>query len=227
MKRQVLATVVSSAALYAAPAWVPKVQDCALFRSGLEKAQRSVALGVSAAYRTTSTVAAQVVAGIYPLDLLAKERCERWRGDTKEVARERLLRRWQQRWQGEEKGAWTRRLIPQLTPWIQRKEGDVNHWLTQMLSGHGAYGYLHRFGKRNSPDCPFCPAVCDTAEHTIFECMRWEALRTACWLDVGAQTPETIVQTMMSSSSSWRKVEAFVTHVIIKWCIVCFTAQSF
>ena len=42
--------------------------------------------------------------------------------------------------------------MPDIRPWIDRKFGEVNYYVTQLLSGHGYFiKYLHRMGKTPSP----------------------------------------------------------------------------
>lgn len=121
-KRRLYASVVHSIILYAVPAWVDAMAKKSSKRR-LLSVQRQVALRVAAAYRTVSLSAVIVVAGIPPIDLLAWERSEIFDESkarettmsqiTKE-ARNRFLRRWQERWDGEVSGRWTHRLIPDL-----------------------------------------------------------------------------------------------------------------
>lgn len=215
LKRRILATVVASVALYAAPVWAPRAGEYALFRSELEKAQRPVAIGVCAAYRTTSTIAAQVVSGTHPLDLLAQERCERRSGTAKDVARERLMGSWQARWLQEEKAAWTRRMIPDLKPWVERKRGDVNHWLTQVLTGHGAFNtYLARIRKLPTGTCNTCTGDEDTVEHVVYHCPRWHQLRRTCFLTTGLLTPDNTVSKMLEREECWKAVDLFVCELL-------------
>lgn len=214
-KRRVLAGVVSSVALYAAPVWAPKAQECAAFRQEMDKAQRAVVLGACSAYRTVSTVAAQVLAGVPPLDLLARERTEVRNGIAKEAARERLLRRWQERWRTSEQGEWTRRLIPDIHPWLERKKGEVDHWVTQILTGHGAFNtYLNRIGKRTSGRCGTCPEEADSPEHVVFQCPRWSQPRTTCYGATGTLTPENLVPTMLENEGNWSAVSR-LAHLIL------------
>ncbi|GBP94341.1 hypothetical protein EVAR_65487_1, partial [Eumeta japonica] len=57
-----------------------------------------------------------------------------------------------------QKGRWTHYLIPRIDVWLNRSHGEVNFYLTQMLSGHVCFReYLHRFKHDNSPECPSCP----------------------------------------------------------------------
>ncbi|CAI6369278.1 unnamed protein product [Macrosiphum euphorbiae] len=55
------------------------------------------------------------------------------------------LDKWQERWSTGETGGWTRRLIPDVRSWCNRRYGRTNFHLTQFLSGHGCFSqYLHR-----------------------------------------------------------------------------------
>ena len=75
VKRRLVASVVHSRLLYAAPVWVKALQNHAIQRR-LFSAQRLVALRIVSAYRTVSTSAALVLASVPPIDLLAEERQE-------------------------------------------------------------------------------------------------------------------------------------------------------
>lgn len=218
-RRKCLATVVQSVALYAAPVWARELGEreaggtrCA--RELLRRVDRLAALRVTCAYRTVSSEAACVVGGVKPTMLLARERAARFTGQDPTAAREALWTSWESLWQETPNGAWTRRLIPRVRPWVERGHGEVDHWLTQFLTGHGAFeSYLHRFGRRQSPICTACGAI-DTAEHAAFECYRWGPQRRSCWTTVGTQTPETIVGTMMGDARNWGKIAEFLTGIV-------------
>ena len=72
-KRRLVASVVHSKQLYAAPVWANALQNHAIQRK-LFSAQKSVALQIVLAYRTVSSSTVFVVASVPPIDLLAKER---------------------------------------------------------------------------------------------------------------------------------------------------------
>ncbi|GBP11037.1 hypothetical protein EVAR_79716_1 [Eumeta japonica] len=79
--------------------------------------------------------------------------------ELKEEERQNSTCRWQLQWDAAKKGRRTHRLIPQIDVWLNRNHGEVNYYLTQMLSGHGCFrAYFHRFKRFNdSPECPSCP----------------------------------------------------------------------
>ena len=65
--------------------------------------------------------------------------------------RQDRLQRWQKKWDASDKGRWTHRLIPRVDGWVNRKHGEVNYYLTQMLSNHGfCRDYLHWFKENHS-----------------------------------------------------------------------------
>lgn len=52
-----------------------------------------------------------------------------------------------------------------------KKKLDVNHYVTQFLTGHGNFGtYLKRFGFRDDEFCRKCKVV-DSPEHVIYDCL--------------------------------------------------------
>ena len=136
-KSVLVASVVHSKLLYAAPVWAHALQNLAIQRR-LLSAQRSVALRIVSAYRTVSTSAVLVLASVPPIDLLAEERQETLQlrkkltcNDLQEIARakeairkdrrHRLVKKLQTRWHGEQTGRWTYRLISELATWLNRE----------------------------------------------------------------------------------------------------------
>ena len=74
--------------------------------------------------------------------------------ENKRIMRQDSLHRWQEKWDASEKGRWTHRLLPQVNEWVNRKHGEVNYYLTQMLSNHGCFrAYLHRFKHEETLQC--------------------------------------------------------------------------
>ncbi|XP_043474323.1 uncharacterized protein LOC122506292 [Leptopilina heterotoma] len=129
-KRRLVATVVQAKQLYAAPAWTESLKNRGI-SDELLSAQGGCAGRVVSAYRTVSTSAALVLASLPPVGLLARERQEVFQrnkdlvtsqGQSRNLAKAairkearcRLLEQWQERWDGDLKGRWTYRLIPNL-----------------------------------------------------------------------------------------------------------------
>ena len=95
---------------------------------------------------------------------------------------------------------------------------QVDFFVTQFLSGHGYYlAYLHRMGKVADSDCLYCPGIADTAEHTFFECDRWNVQRAYHSSEIGVvfATPENIVGAMLQGEGDWDRVRHFA-HAILR-----------
>jgi len=217
-KRKALANVVLSTVLYAAPAWEEGISSEEV-RIKLDATMRKALLRTCSAYRTASTAAVEAIAGIPPVRLLAAERSLLFNtGGDRNEARAQTLDKWQEMWTdpAATKARWTRRLIPDIRTWSNRKHGEVTYHLTQVLTGHGVFGdYFLRFRLDGSDLCWYCGDQ-DSANHTIFACARWEEARRTTEQSVGAQlTPENIVAVMLQSTNAWNVIAAFITKVMM------------
>ncbi|KAL7726524.1 hypothetical protein ACLKA6_001146 [Drosophila palustris] len=113
--RWLIANVVRSIILYAAPVWAPAMTVKAYGKS-CKAAYRTCALRVLSAFRTVSDDAALVLAGMIPLDLLAEEaRCS---GDPT-TKRDATMAKWQERWRATANGSWTKPIVPDIRPWTR------------------------------------------------------------------------------------------------------------
>ncbi|CAB0042907.1 unnamed protein product [Trichogramma brassicae] len=82
--------------------------------------------------------------------------------------RQKSLRRWQSRWDRSQKGRWTHRLIPNISLGIERRHGEVDYHLTQLLTGHGYFKHHSQCYDQNaSANCPACPHTVENAEHVL------------------------------------------------------------
>ena len=125
------------------------------------------------------------------------------------------MERWQHQWNRETRGRWTAKLIPQLNTWINRKHGVVNYYLTQFLSGHGYFqSYLHKMKKVGSPECKYCGAEYEDAEHTFFDCDRWAEERAKLKSEVGHITPGNVIDTMLQSEELWDRLAKYVEAIL-------------
>lgn len=163
--------------------FLPKITYAAeIWQKGLEtkkaiaklgSAQRRTLLACTGAYRTTSTSALQVIAGIPPLDLeiqgiIAKCRFKRGLIDRDEFERRQtsLTQEWEDRWNKEDKGEWTKKMVPSV---MERMKLPmvVDHYASQVLSGHGDLrGKLHQFKLVDSPNCS-CGNGSETVNHFL------------------------------------------------------------
>nr|XP_041632157.1 uncharacterized protein LOC121502527 [Drosophila kikkawai] len=83
------------------------------------------------------------------------------RAELKAAARRRSMENWQSQWD--------------IARWVERTHGQVNFYLSQVLSGHGCFRqYVKRFGHETEHWCPECGSgIVQDAEHVLFECRRF------------------------------------------------------
>ncbi|CAK9821247.1 Putative 115 kDa protein in type-1 retrotransposable element R1DM [Anthophora retusa] len=236
-KRELLVSVGRSILLYGAPMciWGDRT-NIGKNREMIDKISRVCALRIAAAYRTVSTEAAEIIAGSPPLDLIVEMRkkkyerlkqlgvedlSEREKGRVKrrigKEVRTDMLNQWQERWETDTgKAVWTRSLIGDIRIWENRKHGQIDYFLTQFLSGHGAFNkYLHKFRKRESPMCSVCN-VSEDAEHVILKCPRWRRERGELELREGEEnvTPRKIINLMTRNKDKWKKYAEVVRRIL-------------
>ncbi|CAB0038776.1 unnamed protein product [Trichogramma brassicae] len=79
-----------------------------------------------------------------------------------------LSKKWQEAWDRSKKARWTHRLIPNIRVWIERRHGELNYHLTQLLTGHGFFKHhSRRYDYNQSAQCPVCPSSIENAEHVF------------------------------------------------------------
>ena len=88
-----------------------------------------------------------MVAGMIPMDLLAKQRMYAYRKMFNAVeAREENLNGWQKRWVASPNARRTIMLIPDIRIWLQWKLGDIGFYISQLLTGH-AHRHSARYAR--------------------------------------------------------------------------------
>lgn len=220
-KRRLIMSTVESVLIYGAEFWADSAKQ--LCRGKLiSKVQRTAALRVASAYRTVSESAIMVISSTIPIELLAEERKILWRNRNENVTaatnpiRDATIQKWQNNWNNSITGRWTAKLIPNIKEWIERKHGEVNYYLTQLLSGHGYFQkYLHKMGKTSSPMCIYEADCLDDAEHTFFTCKRWDSERQSLVTQLGRSIRvENITRIMIDSEDHWILVAAYVETIL-------------
>lgn len=169
---------------YGSRVWAHRSEKCFIKRS-LRSTQRTVLMGVTGAYRTTSFSAIVVAAGKIPIDLLVQEGPMLWESKkgriqiSKEEIRRRTLLKWQEEWDQSTTGRLTYTLLPSIEERLGLTWLQPNHTTMQYLTGHGAFcSYLNRFGHLEEPTCP-CGEAVDGPDHVTFECIDLEDERQA------------------------------------------------
>lgn len=106
---------------------------------------------------------------VLPVDLLVKERSliHQRIGEEEGAIRDETLNLLQEKWNRTTSGRWTKRLIPIVRRWTERKHGELDFHPTQILNGYGCFeAYLYKIGKRRPARCIFvyCQEEDDMAE---------------------------------------------------------------
>lgn len=219
--RRLIAGVALSIIRYGVPAWAVALKAEYNVKK-LIRVHRLMCLRVASAYRTISYEAVCVIAGMMPIDTLLEEdvECynERDSVQVRRVKRAASLLKWQRAWDTAVKGRWTHRLIPDVSNWVDRKHGQVNFHLTQVLSEHGCFKkFLHRFGFADSAECPECVGEVESAEHVMFACPRFEVERNTMLLISGMDTtPDNLVERMCREEAIWNAVNTASQQIMSK-----------
>lgn len=222
-KRKLLLATVQSVLLYGSEVWADSLK-AEYRRKALGAAQRTAALRSASAYRTVSEAAVLVISSTIPIELVAAERKKRWEQKyysegrlTANEVRAHSMEQWQSMWQNQTCGRWTAKLIPNLAVWVNRSFGEVNYYLTQLLSGHGYFRkYLHRMGKCDGPSCIYGDADIDDAEHTFFNCCKWREERRNIEMNYGPLTTHSVVEIMLRNEESWNRIANFAESTLRK-----------
>lgn len=141
-RRKLLVTVLQSIMLYSATVWSKHMGKDGW--TMLDRSNRKISLKVTAAYRTVSKEAVEIIS-VMPLPELMK-------GEERKRTEDRLIQEWQSRLDHGELSSYHYRLIPSILSWFKWKHVMINYHLTQALTGHGCYSsYLRRFERLASP----------------------------------------------------------------------------
>jgi len=152
-------------------------------RKKLLSAQRAPLLAITGAYKTVSTNCLPVIAGTFPMDLevryqALKRECAKWKitAETLSYETDAQMEEWQRKYEGSEKGSWTQRMIPSVSHRC-RLPLILDHFTTQMLTGHGDFkSKLHSFKLVEDPICE-CDRMPETASHVLRFCHRTKSSR--------------------------------------------------
>lgn len=206
--RRIQAQVVYSTLLYGYEAWGRVATQKDIWKQ-MESATRPILLLVGRGDGTMSTAAAEVMAGLPPIDLRASEVLRRADGQSKEQARTQTENSWIERWKvgGSE---WMKEVIPDIKPWIGRGHGRITRELARAISGRGPFGdVLHQIGARDSAACGHC-GWNDSARHSVFHCRITRKERRELERAIGPFTPKGMVAAMLKSEEWWLKVATYL-----------------
>ncbi|KAJ8925360.1 hypothetical protein NQ315_009190 [Exocentrus adspersus] len=161
--------------------------------------QRKAALRIARAYKTISTEAELVIAGVIPMDLLAEERTRLYRLEDRTKGQNEAVRRE------------TVRQVAKKAEGGHRKHGDVTYQLCQMLTGHGNFSvYLKRISKIDDERCIYCGA-----KRTVFQCSRWDGERRTLELGLGSRNNErNLIPLDLENRENWTSVATYVDRLM-------------
>lgn len=171
-----------------------------------------------------SVTSANILSGVPPADLLARERSTVFQvtrfGRTDDISpRAKTMATWRARIEESQTGSWTKLLIADIELWCNRNHGCLDFYTAQLLSGHGCLGQcLKKIGKEPSSKCHHYPAENDTAAHTLFDCPAWEEERSEM-ISASNHTldPNIIIPFMLSSPWKWEAMTTFARKVMTVW----------
>lgn len=175
---------------YSASVWVQKARQVRQ-KQQINAAQRGVLVRLTGAYRTTSSDALQVIAGVLPLDLeIVRSAAEYWlrKGDLQKVQealqhpatnknqiRKHIHTIWQNRWNESVKGRRLYNLLPDIQERLNMRHFSPSKGLIQFLTDHGPYAqYLHKHGLAQTDLCA-CGEI-GTPEHVCSSAAIWQIL---------------------------------------------------
>lgn len=237
--RRMFATVIHSIALYGAPVWAEEAQKSRRLTAILRKMQRTMAIRTIRGYRTISHMAATLIAGYPPLEMVAGMQSEvyhtirdlrrerdcikippRESVAIKRRAAQRMMLAWKEWVQSNNtSGLRAREAIGEkLESWTQRTWGHISYRMTQLFTGHGCLGqYLYKIGKEQTPECWHCDAGMDDARHTLEVCPAWTREREILKRTIGQDLSlPNIVDKILEKEEAWTSLYKFAETVMLK-----------
>lgn len=235
-KRRLYVTIVHSAILYAAPVWSERFCRNNVNQKPILNIQKVLALRTISAYKTVSWDASTLLARIPPFGLLA-ERQRRLYYRIKEYKEQGTLtkeikiqltemadvimnRQWKLFLSRRRYGRRTREaILPVFEEWIGRCHGGLSYHLTQLLTGHGSFAeFTFQIGKSEDSKCTFCQENrTDSAEHTIFECTKWDKERAKIDPTIMREKRmDLLIKDIVRRPQSWTALKTFAKEVLTK-----------
>lgn len=184
---------------YGSPLWADRATIGAARRKLLQS-QRLALIFLCKAYRTVSTEALPVLAGVLPVDLEIQRRASMYFSSRPDInsqflpTRDRtkidrlfgtnvevndlLLSEWQLRWDTSLKGRHLYQFFPSVRSRISKRWLEVDHCVSQFLTGHG--NFKSKLFSFKLVSTPFCDCSMNdikyeqTAHHILWECDLWK-----------------------------------------------------
>lgn len=173
---------------YAAAVWWRSVGRYAV-RSTLLRTQRPALILLTKAYRSVSTAALPVLAGVLPADLevcragrIAQE-CSGLVSRERTVAmrkvRAEVMAQWQERWQSSTDGRELYLFFSDVTDRASSGWVEPDYVMSQILTGHGSFrSRLHAMSLSDTAEC-YCGLADETRDHVLWDCTLYTEEREA------------------------------------------------
>ncbi|KAL0272869.1 UNVERIFIED_CONTAM: hypothetical protein PYX00_005693 [Menopon gallinae] len=203
---------------YAVPVWAHLLKQKTT-RAAIIRGQRAALLLVTKAFRTVSTEALQVTAGVMPCDLMLMMRAEIYKAkhdkdNTRTIAeiKKTYVEEWQKQWNACPKGRHTYAIWPEIKKRLQQ-DVNVDFFLSQVYTGHGRFNRkLYDMNLVNIHSCAICGAPEDTLEHAIWTCPAITRLRQ---LHLGHVDDETLnLGNWLSNSATGKIFQRYAQEVM-------------
>lgn len=228
--RTLYQSVVVGIIRYASELWSPLLKNSSWDK--LRSLQRKALIRMTRAYRTVSLDAAQVLAGVLPIDLVLREQGYRRGYKTLGLAglppriregvemhpaqwRRILLQdsidEWDRRWQISLHSPILHKFFPTVRDRLQADWVEPDYWLSQILTGHGGFrAKLHQFKRSPTIHCPHCGEE-DNVEHVILSCAGLDRERCQLMRKIG-EIPllERDIPSLVSSKANLAAFKEFI-----------------
>ena len=170
---------------YAAGCWWHRTTTYVV-RSALTRTQRQALILLTKAYRSVSSAALPVLAGVLPADLEVKRAGriddirhlsrEEFRKEKGKISEETVVE-WQQRWEDEVKGRELYRYFPDVSARLNAAWVEPDYEVSQMLTGHGCFRKRLYEMKLCEVSVCFCGEDDESMEHVLFLCPLYREIR--------------------------------------------------
>lgn len=164
---------------YAAAVWYHR-SSAFVVRRALLRTQRPALILLTKAYRSCSSAALPVLAGVLPADLevyragrIAEEGRQlapRERRKLRTEVRAQAVAQWQDRWRAADDGRDLYSFFPDVAVRLMQDWVEPDYVVSQLLTGHGCFRQrLHKLGLCESAVCP-CGESAESRDHALWEC---------------------------------------------------------
>ncbi|GBP42614.1 Retrovirus-related Pol polyprotein from type-1 retrotransposable element R1 4 [Eumeta japonica] len=172
---------------YATWCWFER-SNLRMVRSVLLRTQRPALILLTKAYRTTSTAALPVLAGVLPaaLEIMTAGRVDRERdirtraklGVLAQWVRDEVTEKWQWRWDTEMNGRELYRYFPDVSARLSSSWVEPDYETSQLLTGYGCFRKrLYELGLNESSVC-LCEQTDEDMHHVLWSCPLYDEIRS-------------------------------------------------